>query len=214
MDTNETANLLYGPRHDNGESGPAEPEPTWREQTAAVLFGPQSAGDERDDDHGPADRRALSAREETARLLFGGTLGKQLDGILLPAFDALGMNDESRGTLRDDLLDIHENTGLGDVFVTRLADAYVAAEIAATRASDPDSRGEALCEEIRKNNESIREDLRLRHGAAEAERLLGRAQAFARSHPALQRFLQSHGIGSRPEIVNEIIHHVVSTGWR
>jgi hypothetical protein len=50
--------------------------------------------------------------------------------------------------------------------------------------------------------------------AQDAEDLLARTNRFVKRHPKLAERLGERGLGSRPDIVRDLVAHVFSTSWR
>ena len=154
--------------------------------------------------------------EQMAETMYGDshiTHAAETRGVEL--FETLGTDQAGRDALKRDFAAIQKETGLPDGTVVRLLDLYADGEVAAGRAEDPDARAGELAAEILDNNETLRTELAKRLGGpGEAEQLLARAQRFIARSPKLQKVLEQHGLGSRPEIVEAILNHVQSSGWR
>jgi hypothetical protein len=153
--------------------------------------------------------------DETARAFYGDSLITSVFDRRGPElFDAAGLDEDTREDVKQDFLHIADSTGLPDSVVATLAGAFIDGELAAARTEDPDKRLDALNRACDQSNEELRAGMRARYGVKEAEDLLGRVQRFCRQNPTLSRVLQSHGLGSKRDIVEAIAAHVHSTGWR
>jgi len=126
-----------------------------------------------------------------------------------------GADTKAQEQLRETFRQIEFATELPSAVMTRIAEGHLDGQLADARMSDdPDADGLALHRRITEGNVELRDRLARTHGAKDAEELLGRAQRFVRSYPALAAILQQHGLGSRADIVEGIVGHVFSTGWR
>lgn len=115
------------------------------------------------------------------------------------------LKDQAR-RLPEDLPDGLKATIMEGVAKNRLADARVL--------DDPDGDETALAQRIAASNTEARDRLVAQYGAADAEELLARAAKFVRSHPPLAAALRERGLGSRVDIVEQLVAHVFSKGYR
>jgi hypothetical protein len=108
-----------------------------------------------------------------------------------------------------------KETGLSDAVLASMAAGELDNLAAGARvADDPDADDFALAKQIADNNALLREEFTAQYGRREGEALLERTRRFVRKHPTLAQTLQARGLGSKPEIVRGIAHHVFITGWR
>ncbi len=96
-----------------------------------------------------------------------------------------------------------------------LIDSDVSQKLAAVRVSDdPDGDDIALDQRIAADTLETRGRLIARYGEKDAAQLLERTKRFVRSKPALARIVNQRGVGSKPEIVEELVAYVFSNGIR
>ena len=162
----------------------------------------------------PASAGATDDRE-TAHQLYGySALESAIDQRGEELWSVTGATEAMQRQTRDQFVGIATATGLPEMLVARIAEHYLDAELATFRQDDPEAAELALARQIDEWNAELRTDLRARYGAVDAEKLLIRAEKFVKSHPALNGILKQHGLGSRPDLVDGIISHVFSTGYR
>jgi hypothetical protein len=167
-----------------------------------------------DSSHAAPPAPAATPTGDAARDFYGDSyIASVVDRRAAELWEVTGATEAQRREIRDTFIEIGES-GLPEGVVAILAEHYIDRELAAARQEDPDAAADALDKEIDLRNEELRNNLRLRYGAKDGEQLLERAQRFVRAHPKLAKVLQEHGLGSRPDIVEGIVAHVFSTGWR
>jgi len=152
-------------------------------------------------------------RPTSADVLFGGThVRQEIEKRSDDLFDALGTSKEQHAKIRNEFVEIENATGLAPGVVARIANSFIDGEIARARADDKDAYDAEASKGLDRANEKLRHALRATYGE-DAEDLLERTQRFVRAHPKLAKVLQSHGLGSRRDIVEGIAAHVQSTYW-
>jgi len=106
--------------------------------------------------------------------------------------------------------------GVPDGIARELAEKFIDGEIGAARrpAAEIDTAADALEQQITAWHAETREYLRLQYGAQAAEDLLERTRKYVASVPGLGAVLDKHGVGSRPDVVKQLVHHVFITGYR
>jgi hypothetical protein len=128
------------------------------------------------------------------------------------------MDTGARHQLRDTFRSIAKDTGLPDGVLAKIADGHIDGLLVdASVKHDPDAAtadAQALNQRILDGNAEIRERLRQTYGRKDGEQLLARTQRFIQNYPKLAAILREDGLGSRPDIVEEIVSHVHSTVWR
>jgi hypothetical protein len=73
---------------------------------------------------------------------------------------------------------------------------------------------DALDSQAVKDATETRQQLSSRYGE-EGEKLLARTNAWIKTtQPALHKILGTHGLGSRPDVVLELVDHVRRLGWK
>jgi hypothetical protein len=128
---------------------------------------------------------------------------------------ATGATEADIARVRSDFVELAKKSELPEGFVATLAHEHINAQIADARiVEDADAEAHTMAKQIAAWNAETRERLQMRYGPKDAEQLLARAQKFVAAHPTLKTVLQRRGLGSRPEIVEQIIAHVFSKGLR
>jgi hypothetical protein len=100
--------------------------------------------------------------------------------------------------------------------VEQIIDGDVANRHAERRvAEDPDGEAIALAKRIEADTEEARSRIIARYGPKDGPELLERTQRWVKTtQPTLARMLQQRGLGSKPEIVEELVAYVFSNGIR
>ena len=177
------------------------------DDTAEKLFGGSAPS-------APAPAGATDDRD-TAHQLFGySALESAIERRGDELWSVTGVTEAMQRQTRDQFVGIATATSLPEMLVARIAEHYLDGELATFRQDDPEADELALARQVDGWNAELCADLRTRYGAADAEKLLVRAEKFVKAHPALNRILKQHGLGSRPDIVEGIVSHVFSTGYR
>lgn len=129
-----------------------------------------------------------------------------------PDLRAIGQSEAAQRTQRGDYLKLAKDVPEG--LAVKIVNADIDAAIAASQPiADVDA---AAHEEATRHAAWAAESLdalQATYGVAEAEALIERTRRYVQSRPALARLLERNGLGSRPAIVTELVHHVFSTGW-
>jgi DNA polymerase III gamma/tau subunit len=111
---------------------------------------------------------------------------------------------------------IAQRTALPEGVLTNIAEAHLDTLLADARPlvtdAQVDAEGVRLHEQVAEWDRQVREELRQTYGAKDAEDLLARTQRFVRQHRSLAKILQQRGLGSRPDIVRELVSFVFSNG--
>jgi hypothetical protein len=143
------------------------------------------------------------------------TVTSPIDGRFSELAIATGATEADQTRLRDEFVGIAKKTGLNEGFVANLAEHHLNNLLADARIEDDPLAAEVALDKqsVEWKNET-RARLRNTYGAKDAEDLLARTQKFVKSTPALAKILQKRGLGNRPDVVQAIVSHVFSTGYR
>jgi len=186
---------LYGksPTPTDGFSMQRTPE---EQAPLDALYDGNAAGPPPDEDH-----------------LFGGMplLAGAVDRRRFELLDA-GMSEAEFKQIRADVLGVAKRAGLVEDFAVTIADHVISGQLADARHSD--AAEPVSDEQIAAWNTAIRAQLRYQYGEKDGAQLLERTQRFVRAHPVLAQALQQRGLGSRPEIVEQLVAHVFSNNIR
>lgn len=99
--------------------------------------------------------------------------------------------------------------------VERLVDGDIDNKLATARVSDDPAADQiALSQQIAADTEESRRRIIAQYGSKDGPALLERTQRWVRSKPALARILQPRGLGSKPEVVEQLVAYVFSNGIR
>jgi hypothetical protein len=101
-----------------------------------------------------------------------------------------------------------------EAVAAKMVNLAIDGELAAARAEDKPAHAAAIAGRTEAANAALRSEFRQKYGDRDGEAMLERTRRFARSSPTLSRVLQTHGIGSNPEVVLGIADFVFSSGWR
>ena len=123
----------------------------------------------------------------------------------------LGMNAPAREAIYRDARDLEK------VVPSELAATVIIGHIDNLRAvarisDDPDVDDVALAQRVKRDEVESRELITSQYGKRDGEELLRRAKAWTLTQPALAKMLRERGLGSRPDIVQQIVAHVFSNG--
>jgi hypothetical protein len=199
---------------DPAPSTPQRPDPD--EEFASRFYRGNAATQTPPDTATPADTPpppADTTREHAARLLYGDVfLTTAFDQRAPELFDVLGADAAQRAALRQDAIEI--GRVVPEAVAVKIVNLAIDGELAAARAEDKAGHVAAVNQRIEASNVELRSVFRQKYGAADGEAMLERVRRFARSSPVLSRALQSHGIGSNPDVVTGIADFVFSSGWR
>lgn len=122
--------------------------------------------------------------------------------------DVLGLTMEQQHQRERDFTKLVRETGLNPYDTgKRLYELMTQADVAAMRGEGPDDA------QIQTWNEETRSALRETYGAQDGEQMLARLRKFVHGHPALERLLGRHGLGSRKEIVLGLASKIHSDGY-
>ena len=161
----------------------------------------------------PTARSGQASDSTAASVMFGPVdVEAAVDTRDADLYDTLGATEKQRTEIKDTFVGIAKGSGLLQGLVASITAAYLDAELAAARATDRKAHAEQVESQAVKDSRAARAGLRLRYGATEAEAVLTRTERFVSAHPALSKALGAHGLGSRPEIIAAIAHHVYKNG--
>lgn len=150
---------------------------------------------------------------KAADVLFSDTIIKQaVESRDAELFEATGATAAQREQIHNTFTELVK-AGLPANLIAKVAEASLDAEIAAARAVDPEAHAAATEKATEASNREVRASLQMRYGAKEAERLLARADAFVKQNATLSKILGSHGLGSRPDLVEMVVDHVRKSGF-
>jgi hypothetical protein len=153
----------------------------------------------------------------TADKFYGFSSVQQAVDVGWPELSKItGATEADRGRVRGEFVDLAQKSGLPEGLVVTLAQDHLTGQIADAREQrdDPDGAAQRLDQQIAAWNAETRERLTAQYGARDSEQLLARAQRFVKAHPTLERVLRHRGLGSRPDVVEQIVAHVFSNGIR
>lgn len=184
------------------------------EADAAIIYGTSSSPRLPDQ---PLRRPTNNVPEDAAQAMYGfGHLTQTIDSRASELWTQTGASENERAELRRTFVDI-ARSGVPEGILTKVAARHIDGELAAAqyRTEEDEKAGEeALTRQIADWNVRVRNNLISTYGSAEdAEALLARAAKFVRSRPALAKILGAHGLGSMPDIAEQIVAHVFSTGY-
>ena len=147
--------------------------------------------------------------------LYPGLVRQHVDRLTTDLWAETGTSEAERAREARFWDDVRTRTGLNDALVMSIAEGSIKNKRAATRVEDdPDGADIALDKQIATWNTESREQLAVTYGPKDAEDLLARTNRFVKQHPKLAERLRERGLGSRPDIVRDLVAHVFSTGWR
>ena len=169
---------------------------------------PRSSVPSTDSTTGTARSRA---RIQAARVLYGSPIAEAITRRSADVFERTGLVPAGLRALVGQEYPGIQETGLPDGFMLSLLNTHVDYVLNEARAET-----EADDAQIDQWHREVHADLSVRYGGAEAASdLLARTQRFIDATPSLSRMLQVQpDLGSRPDIVAGLVHHVFVNGIR
>jgi hypothetical protein len=125
-------------------------------------------------------------------------------------YEVRGDGDAQRAELASTFTEIAKS--LPVTLTAKLATNYIDAELAEARADDPAVHAAAVDKTITEANRLMRTGLAQTYGVKGAEDLIARTNRFIAASPQLSKVLGKYGLGSRPDLVEDIVHHVYMNG--
>jgi hypothetical protein len=123
----------------------------------------------------------------------------------------LGMDPAARERLYKGYRDLERVLPAG--LAATLTDADIDTRLAAGRFSpDPDADTVAVGQRTEAWSIESRERITSLYGQKDGEALLARTNKWVKSQPAVAQIVRQRGIGSRPDIVEQLVAHVFSNG--
>jgi hypothetical protein len=128
---------------------------------------------------------------------------------------ATGASQADHARMREEFVTIAKATSLPEPLLVRIADNHRNTLIANARpVEDEDADAAQLAKRTQEWSEESRTILAQTYGAKDAEQLLARSAAYVKKHPKLAKLLGERGLGSRPDIVTDLVAFVFSNGIR